>query len=186
MCSKKEIRKELLRKRNTLTEEDCKKYSKLIENQLLSLESYIKANVLLVYASYQKEVSTYGIIEHALQTGKRVFCPKVLHPGIMEFYEIFSLDDITFGYKNIPEPPLTNPIFQNTLTKPFMLMPLVGFDANKNRLGYGGGFYDRYLQRFSAMERMGLAFECQKFEPLIPTEETDIRPHYIITEQRIY
>lgn len=189
MNTKKEIRKEFLKKRNTLTEEEGKKYSKLVESQLLSLESYKKADTILIYASYQKEVSTYGIIEHALQNNKRVFCPKVFQPGRMEFYEIFSLEDVVCGYKNIPEPKGETSAFSlsdNNNKNTLIIMPLVGFDVCKNRLGYGGGFYDRYLHRFSTMERVGLAFECQKYEHKIPTEETDIKPHYIITEQNIY
>ena len=189
MTDKKVIRKELLKKRNTLTEEECQEYSKLIETQVFSLECYKNAKNLLVYAGYQKEVSTYGIIKHALQHQKRVFCPKVLEPGIMEFYEIFSLKDVVCGYKNIPEPIGDGSAFSfsDTYTNPaLMLMPVVGFDANTNRLGYGGGFYDRYLQRFPALERIGLAFECQKYEYKIPNEKTDIKPHHIITEQSIY
>ena len=66
-----------------------------------------------------------------------------------------------------------------------MIMPLVGFDTYKNRLGYGGGFYDRYLQRFPNLERIGLAFECQRCND-IPTEETDQKLDFIITEKGIF
>ena len=184
---KQDIRKELLKKRNSLTEEQCEKYSKLIEEQLFSLNQYKNADVLLIYVSYQKEVPTYEIIKSALQNGKRVFCPKVLGPGIMEFYEIASLKDIIPGYKNIPEPKCTKVSYQNTETSnALMIMPVVGFDSSKNRLGYGGGFYDRYLQRFPDIERIGIAYECQKSNSKIPAEETDIRPEFIITEQSIF
>lgn len=189
MKTKQNIRNELLKKRNTLTEEELKKYSKLIENQLLASEQYKKADILLIYASYQKEVSTYGIIEAALNTQKKVFCPKVLNSGIMEFYEITSLTDIVPGYKNIPEPKQINSMFSfsdDNTNNTLMIMPLVGFDAARNRLGYGGGFYDRYLQRFPQLKRIGLGFECQKHENPIPTEETDFRPDFIITEIKIF
>ena len=186
MISKTELRKELLKKRNTLTKEECRKYSTLIENQLLTLDAYKKADIILIYASYQKEVFTYGIINQALSMGKRVFCPKVLSPGIMEFYEIYSLNDISPGYKDIPEPNTGHSMFKNVTANTLMLMPLVGFDDYKNRLGYGGGFYDRYLQRFPRLRQIGLAFECQRLEHGIPTEETDIKPDYILTEQGIF
>lgn len=188
MNTKKELRKEFFRKRNTLTEKYHQKYSKIITKKLISLKQYVQADMILIYASYQKEVSTYGIIGDALNRGKRVFCPKVLSHGIMEFYEITSLKDIVPGYKNIPEPRREDSMFSfsddntgNTL----MIMPLVGFDALGNRLGYGGGFYDRYLQRFPQLKRIGLGFECQKYEYLIPTEKTDIKPDLIITEVNI-
>lgn len=187
MIDKKIIRKALLKKRNTLTEKECQKYSKLIEKQILSSVQYLKSDTLLIYASYQKEVSTYGIIDHALYTGKKVFCPTVISPGIMEFYEIVSFKDVVSGYKNIPEPKRTDfPYSSPDSSKTLMLMPLVGFDTQKNRLGYGGGFYDRYLQRFPDIERIGLAFECQRYESVFPMEETDIRPDFIITESNVY
>ena len=184
---KQVIRKELLKKRNSLTEEQREKYSKLITEQLFSLEQYKKADILLIYASYQSEVCTYKIINNALHSQKRVFCPKVLGPGNMEFYEISSSEDIICGYKNIPEPAGTNIPYQTThISKTLMLMPVVGFDIQKNRLGYGGGFYDRYLQKIPIMKRIALAYECQKYEADIPTEKTDIKPDFIITETSIF
>lgn len=186
MNLKKEIRKELLKKRNTLTEDQWKNYSKLIEHQLFVSEYYKEADTLLIYASYQKEVSTYGIMEHAFHVGKKVFCPKVLSPGTMEFYEITSLDDFVCGYKNIPEPKSPASMYtvsDENINNTLMVMPFVGFDTDKNRLGYGGGFYDRYLQRFPQLKRIGLAFECQRYESRIPTEETDVTPDLIITEK---
>lgn len=187
MERKQDIRKELLKKRNSLTEEQFQKYSTLITEQFCSLEQYKKADILLIYASYQNEVSTYGIIEDALLAGKRIFCPKVLGPGNMEFYEIHSLADIIRGFKNIPEPASTGFPYQNSQnSNTLMVMPLVGYDSAKNRLGYGGGFYDRYLQRFPALNRIALGFECQRYEREIPIEETDFRPDLIITEHTMF
>lgn len=189
MNLKKEIRKELLQKRNTLTEREWEKYSTLITNQLLASEYYKEADTLLIYASYQKEALTYNIMEHAFHVGKKVFCPKVLSPGVMEFYEITSLDDLVCGYKNIPEPKSQDSGFavsDENISNILMIMPFVGFDTDKNRLGYGGGYYDRYLQRFPQLKRIGLGFECQRYEDNIPTEETDMKPNYIITETGIF
>ena len=187
MKLKQNIRKELLKKRNTLTEEQRENYSKLIRESLFLLPEYIHAEIILTYISYQSEVSTYEIISHALKEGKRVFCPKVLKAGIMEFYEITSLKDVVCGYKNIPEPKTSTVFCQEAeTTKVIMLMPLVGFDIQKNRLGYGGGFYDRYISKCTHLEKIALAFECQKHEMLLPFEETDRKPDYIITEQGMY
>lgn len=148
---------------------------------------YKKTDALLIYASYRNEVSTYGIIEHSLKDSKRVYCPKVLEPGIMKFYEIHSLKDIVTGYRNIPEPIDTSYIYDyKAHTNALMIMPLVGYDTNKNRLGYGGGFYDRYLQHFPSMPKIALGYECQKYESLLPSEPTDIKPDYILTEENIF
>lgn len=183
MVRKQDIRKEFLKKRNSLSEEKVEKYSKLITDKVLALKQYREADEILIYASYQKEVSTYEIMTEALQAGKTVYCPKVLGAGIMEFYQIASLEEIVPGYKNIPEPQiLTHPYETSNLAKAFMIMPLVAFDTQNNRLGYGGGFYDRYLQRFPLIKRIALGFECQKYLPGLPAEETDQKPEIIITE----
>ena len=184
---KQVIRRELLKKRNSLTVEQWQIYSKLIEEKLYSLKDYQEAEVLLLYASYQKEVFTYGIMENALNSGKCVLCPKVLSSNNMEFYKITSCKDIIHGFKNIPEPQnLENPYIKGEFSKELMIMPMVGFDSHKNRLGYGGGFYDHYLEKYPDFKRIGLAFECQDSKEEIPTENTDIMPHYIITEERIF
>ena len=67
-----------------------------------------------------------------------------------------------------------------------MILPIVGFDERKNRLGYGKGYYDRYLQKNMEIIKMGIAFECQKWENGIPYENTDIPLDIIITETECY
>lgn len=186
MEKKRNIRKELLKKRNTLTETQREKYSKLIAETLFSFPEYMHSETILTYISYQSEVSTYEIIIRALKEGKKVFCPKVLEAGVMEFYEITSLEDIVCGYKNIPEPKNAEVFFRSSnSSNAFMVMPLVGFDTQKNRLGYGGGFYDRYIQKCPRLRRAALAYECQKYDSLLPVEATDLKPDFIITEKGI-
>ena len=170
-----------------MTTETLKNYSKLIREQLFSCKQYESAEIILIYISYLSEVSTFEIIEHSLNLGKKVFCPKVLGSGIMEFYEITSLKDVVLGYKNIPEPKNTESSFKNqNPATAIMVIPLVGFDDCKNRLGYGGGFYDRYLQRFPNILSLGLAMECQRYRGQLPIEATDLKPNYIITENGIF
>ena len=75
------------------------------------------------------------------------------------------------------------PFHNSPIPKAIMVMPLVGFDECKNRLGYGGGFYDRYIQNNPEMLRIALAYECQKYETVLPVEETDKKPDFILTER---
>ena len=160
-------------------------YSKLITDKVCSLRNYLDADNLLIYGSYKSEVCTLEIIKDAFEKEKKVFCPKVLEAGKMEFYQIQSLDDILCGFKNIPEPIVTDhPYHEMVEGKSLMIMPMVAFDMEGNRLGYGGGFYDRYLQKFSKMQNIALAYECQKYSPRLPVEETDIKPEIIITENQ--
>ena len=170
-----------------MTEEQCQKYSKLIKDKILSLKQYKDADILLIYAGYGSEVTTGGIIEHALCHSKRVFCPKVLAPGNMEFYEILSTKELICGYKNIPEPSGTGiPYEPRKDINALMILPLVAFDSARMRIGYGGGFYDRYLQKHPYMKKIAIGFECQKYESIIDGEETDIRPDFILTETSCY
>lgn len=183
---KQVIRKEFLAKRNSLAEEKRIVYSKMITDVVCSLPEYQRTDILLIYASYQSEVITYGIMEDALKRGIKVYCPKVLGPGMMEFYEIHSLNDVVCGYKNIPEPVLATHPYENTDAKnTLMIMPLVAFDSSGSRLGYGGGFYDRYLQKYPQIKKIALAYECQSYEEKLPAEETDVKPDVILTENNI-
>ena len=167
-----------------MTEEKRLEYSKMITKKVCSCEQYLKADNLLVYISYKSEVNTYDIISEAFKKGKKVFCPKVLEPGKMEFYEIKSFEDIVLGYKNIPEPFNMEILYKNAEEKKtLMIMPLVSFDYKGNRLGYGGGFYDRYLEKNPEVKKIALAFECQRYEKELPVEKTDIKPEVIFTEK---
>ena len=161
-------------------------YSKMIMDSLIQHESFVSAKDLLIYVGYQSEVDTRNIIRFAMQNGKRVFCPKVLRPGYMEFYPIKALSDLIPGFKGIPEPFITHKCYlPKEEDQLLMVMPLVGFDESKNRIGYGAGFYDRYLERFPFIPTISLGYECQKWDHL-PAEATDIKPNFLITEKQIY
>ena len=183
MERKQDIRKEFLTVRNSLSKEKQILSNKRIRDRLCSLPQYLTAENILIYANYQSEVSTRDIILDSFSRNKKVYCPKVLAPGEMEFYRITSLDEIRNGYKNIPEPFfLTFPYAGENLSKTLVVMPLVAFDDTGNRLGYGGGFYDRYLEKYPRIQKIALAFECQKYTGNLPVQATDIRPDMILTE----
>ena len=186
METKQDIRNKLLLERNYLPILERSDYSKSIMETLIHHESFESASNILIYVNYQSEVDTRNIIRYAMQNGKKVFCPKVLRPGYMEFYPIKALSDLIPGFKGIPEPFITHKCYiPNEEQKNLMIMPLVGFDDHKNRLGYGAGFYDRYLQKYEFIPTIALGYECQKYNYL-PAETTDIVPDVIITEKNIY
>ena len=184
---KKDIRKKFLLHRNFLPLIERSEYSKIIADSLLSSESFQNAKNILIYASYQSETDTRNIMRFCLQNGKKVFCPKVLRPGLMEFYQIKALSDLIPGFKGIPEPFITHKCYQPiSEEETLMIMPLVSFDEAKNRLGYGAGFYDRYLEKYPFLKTIALGYECQKYEGSLPVEASDIKPDMIITEKQIY
>ena len=189
METKKLIRNELLMFRNSLTEQDVQTKSEQISKKLIGLANYQQAELLLVYMDYKKEVMTSEIILDALQSGKLVYLPKIVDQS-MEFYQIQDLSEVQTGYFGIQEPfQKEDSKFHYFLAfeqhkKILMIMPGVGFDLNRNRIGYGKGFYDRYLSNKPELDTIAIGFECQ-LRNNIPAEFNDIRPKCLITETRI-
>ena len=187
---KDELRRQALLKRDSLDNGKITSQSKRIFYKLTDLLPYKEAENILIYASMRSEVITDEIILDALLAGKKVFCPKVVDRkmGLMKFIEINSLEDLTEGYFGIREPFLdpayVEPHFD--LEKSLMIMPLVCFDKARNRIGYSGGFYDRYLSAHNKIKTIAIAFECQKTDGRIPATDYDIAPDMIITEESIY
>ncbi len=190
---KKKIRRQILMCRDRIPPMRREEKSNLIAQKLLSMECYRQADVLLAYVNYQSEVITTYLIDRALSEQKQVFVPKVTGMD-MEFHRICDRTCLVEGYRGIREPS-DGPVFAIEADQeggqgrePLMLMPGSAFDAARRRIGYGKGFYDRYLHRLTQAGRKvctaALCFECQ-VTGQIPSEEHDIRPDLIITEERI-
>lgn len=162
---KKEVRREYRQHRDVLTPEERKQKSLIIKHLLLKSEMFLEAEGLYTYVSYGTEVDTKGIIKEALKMQKRVFVPKVYKEHRMEFFEIHSLEELLPGFHEILEPKEQIEALASLELehKNLMLLPGLAFDIKGNRLGYGGGYYDAYLERFSrtCFFRLGLCFECQ-------------------------
>jgi len=179
MLKKSELRKQILNLRSSLSKEEQISKSRVIKEKLLQLEQFKNSDNLLIYADYNGEVKTKEIIEECFKLGKRVACPKVLADGLMDFFEIKSIDELKEGYKGILEPE-EKEIFQpdNAL----VIMPGVAFDNKGYRIGYGKGFYDIYLSRHSNYETIALAYKCQIID-CVPKDEYDRKVDIIITEE---
>lgn len=186
MRTKKECRKEALGRRALMTAEERREAGAHIADSMKRSEEYRLADRILIYASYRDEVPTYGLIESALQEGKQVFCPKTEGPagdGKMSFYRIMDVAEIREGFRGIPEPVVLQGRRYEAQEgfRDLILMPGVAFDRQRRRLGYGGGFYDRFCAAAKGAVKIALCFDCQLLEGL-PEEETDIRPERIVTE----
>ena len=182
--TKKVIRKQLLKKRSNLSEYERKQFEKEIFYKVIKLEEYQKAKNILLYANYGTEVSTEPLLEYSHQQGKRIFYPKVLSDTKMEFLEVLKVQDLKEGFKGISEP-IEGRCFSE-IDCGFMILPMVGFDNKKNRLGYGKGYYDRYLGKNYNILTCGIAFACQEYTPCLPTDINDYRLDMIVTEKIIY
>ena len=120
------------------------------------------------------------LIKEAWKAGKEVAVPKVVGKD-MVFYKLTDFARLEPGYFGIPEP-VSGEIVN--WSKALMIMPGVAFDRANHRVGYGGGFYDRYLEKHPQLERVAIAFSFQML-PEVPTEPTDICPQIIVTEEEI-
>ena len=181
MVTKADIRKRVLEKRNELDEKEWEEKSGIIFERVVSHPIFLKAEEVYCYIDFRNEVGTRKIIETCWRQGKKVAVPRI-EGQEMEFFYISSWDDVSSGHWGILEPHTgLDAEGQNVC----VVMPGAVFDKNRNRIGYGRGYYDHYLQVHPAYKTMALAFELQIKEE-IPREEHDILPDIIITEEQIY
>jgi 5-formyltetrahydrofolate cyclo-ligase len=181
MDSKKDIRKQILEKRNQLTNEERAQKSKAIMDKLIHQSDFQNAEVLFCYVDYRNEVETKDIIRYAFMCSKKVAVPKV-EGDVMRFYEIHSFSDLTEGFRGILEPINSCNICND---KALVIVPGAAFDKNFHRIGYGRGYYDKYLSSHPYNKAIALAYACQILDK-IPYDEFDIQPDMIITEDYIY
>ena len=204
--NKKDVRKKVLAVRDAILTADKTQYDARIREIITGMEEYREAEAILAYVSYRSEVDTTMLIQQALKDGKNVFAPKVTG-NEMEFWQISSLEDLRKGYRGILEPEqsisFTDWISRHIGSKVMMWMPGAAFDKERHRIGYGGGFYDRYLTRLLQQSEQtasadqtrtqsggfilitaALAYSCQVLEQ-IPYEEHDVKPDVLVTEQGI-
>lgn len=182
--TKRDIRKNIIKLRDSMTLEERSKASLLVTERILGHQWFYKADTILCFISFGSEIDTSEIIQEALLKGKKVFVPKVCG-NQMNFYRISNLTELIEGYKGILEPTGESELFQYTQEKDttLMIMPGVAFDLSRNRIGYGKGFYDRYLcdKEELQLHTIAIGFKCQMVEE-IPQEEQDIRPYQILVQ----
>ena len=181
MEEKKQIRKQIFAARKAQTDAQIEEWSRMIADRVTTLPEYKDAKRILAYADYNHEVMTGFIIEAAWRDGKEVAVPKVVGQD-MVFYKLTDFAQLEKGYFGIPEP-ARGEIVQ--WEDAMMVMPGVAFDQENHRVGYGGGFYDRFLEKHPQIRRVAVAFEFQML-PEVPTEPTDISPEIIVTEKSAY
>lgn len=181
METKKDIRKKIYGLRKKCTDQEVEDWSRKITEKVLALPAFLQAERVMVYADYNHEVITRYIIEEAWKQKKEVAVPKVSGKDMI-FYKLTDFAQLEEGYYGIPEPTQGDVAdWQGAL----MIMPGVAFDRANHRVGYGGGFYDRFLEKHPALIRVAVAFEFQMLEQ-VPVEPTDILPQIIVTEEKLY
>lgn len=187
MVTKREIRSEALKRRRALTQQEVIEKSRRITETVISHLWFLSADTILLYMDYNKEVMTAQMIEKGWELGKRIGVPKV-HGETMEYYHITSFDDLEAGAYGIREPREGCRLIEADTEKNsgfLAIMPGVAFDAARNRIGYGGGYYDKYYENKSNINKIAVAFEAQMVAA-IPAEPFDLKPDCIVTEKQLY
>lgn len=156
--------KNLLRKkykaiRKSIAEDKRNEYNKEIMNRIINSEYYKNTDTVFAYVSIGDEVNTYSIIKYTLKEGKKVAVPYCIpNTPLMEFYYINSINDLKKGSFGVPEPDIKICI-KATDKKGVILVPGLAFDKYGYRMGYGKGYYDRYLTDFNGV-KIGLCYSA--------------------------
>ena len=188
--SKELLRKKALEARNFIEYEDIARKSSAIIKTLISLKEFIESRFIMCYVDFRKEVVTRGLIKECISKGKRIAVP-LIEPGTgarksIAACEIIDIEaELAKGCYGILEPVKDSARRVPPEDLDMVIVPGVAFDLKKNRIGYGGGYYDRFLRktRFNCV-KVGLAFEAQIVAE-IPACENDVPMDIIITEERI-
>ena len=168
--NKKELRAQIRAKKRAMTETEILEKSARLGELFLSSEAYKNAKTVYGYLPYNQEVRTVAMLEQALRDGKRVAVPKC-YGDEMRFIFMDDLSKVEKGYANIPEPIADEPVADDETA--LVLMPGMAFDPQGHRIGYGGGFYDKFLAKEPSHPTLALCYDFQMVDHL-ETEEFDI------------
>lgn len=181
---KNELRKEFLEKRNAMPKEQQIEKSQIIFEKLTNSQEYKNADWVFTYIDMGSEVKTVPIIEKAWADKKRVAVPIAKTNRLMYFVEITSFHGMNRTKLGVMEPNIgiDEQVLPNEKT--MFIVPGSVFDEDKNRCGYGGGYYDTYTEEKHIHNTIGVCYDFQVAKK-IPTEEFDRKLSKIITENRI-
>ena len=168
--NKKELRAKIRAQKRAMTEDAIVAKSARLGELFAASEAYRKAKAIYGYLPYNQEVRTAAMLKQAIADGKRVAVPKC-YGDEMKFIWMDDLDAVAPGYANIPEPIADGPVADDETA--LVLMPGMAFDPQGHRIGYGGGFYDKFLAAEPNHPTLALCYDFQMLDYL-ETEEFDI------------
>ncbi len=187
MEEKKTLRQEVLSLRDQLSWQDVEAFSAEIARKMFALPEYIAAGTIMYFLNFGKEVMTLKMVPQTFAHAKRVVAPKTLaKERKLILSEVLDVaDDLAPGLWDIPEPKAERlrPVAPSEVD--FVVVPGVAFDEQGNRLGYGGGYYDRFFANLrEGVPLVAVTFEMQIL-PAVPVAAWDRRVELIITEKRV-
>ena len=174
--NKTELRRMIREKKRAMTPAEIEEKSARLGELLRASEAYRNARSIYGYLPYNQEIRTWDLLAQALKDGKQVAVPKV-YGEVMRFIYIDSFSCVDAGYCGIPEPVADEPVADDPCA--LVLMPGLAFDKNGGRIGYGGGYYDKFLAEEPNHPTVALCYGFQVVENL-PAEEFDIPVDLVI------
>jgi len=181
MTDKKSMRTLCRKLRNSIDKKTEKADS--ASKILLNFQKFLDTDNVLIYASVGSELGTRKFIQKLLDLGMNIALPKCYEGGIMSFHIIRSWDEMSDGKFGIPEPPESNPEPELT-EKTICIVPGLAFTESGERLGYGGGFYDRFFSAHPQLFYIGFTYE-DLIVPKLLTMSHDMKVNAIATEERM-
>lgn len=185
---KQEIRNMVKKRRNSMSENEVTTKSKIIIEKLMDTKEFKNADNIMIFLSFNNEVYTYNLIEKCIKLGKRVIVPYT----VKDTYEIIptvlgnieeDLKQTSYGYME-PKKEKLQPIDEKKID--LTVVPGLAFDKNMNRIGFGKGYYDRYLAKTRKdAKKIAVAYDYQVLEE-IPSEVFDVKMDSIITDENTY
>ena len=182
---KQRLREERLTARETLSEQERCVLDNCITQKLLATAEYSEASTVLTYVSVSSEVSTRMFIEGALRDRKTVAVPRCLPGHCLEFVAIASLDQLVPAPFNLLEPAKDlSALTEVQMSNAICIVPALLVDTKGYRLGYGAGFYDRFLSTYSG-KKICLAYQQNLSKTMLPHTEFDVPVDMVITESGV-
>ena len=183
--NKSVLRNKILKKRNNLSESEIEKHSKKIAEIMFNEEAYQCATHILLFLSFGTEINTSYILNHALKNGKKVYAPTIIdfQTSYMEFYEITKNSLLVCSAKGIREPEIKKEYIYIPQNRTLCITPGIVFDEQRNRIGYGKGFYDLFFKTYS-YDNIAICFDFQILKSF-STTYMDKSVDKIISERRI-
>lgn len=182
---KQRLREERLAAREALSEQERSVLDDRITQKLLATSEYAEATTVLTYVSVSSEVSTRMIIESALRDGKTVAVPRCLPGHCLEFVAIVSLEQLVAAPFNLLEPAKDLPaLTESQKNNSICIVPALLVDTKGYRLGYGAGFYDRFLSTYPG-KKICLAYQQSLSRTTLPHTAFDVAVDVVITESDV-
>ena len=182
---KQRLREEHLAAREVLSEQERSVLDNRITQKLLATSEYAEATTVLTYVSVSSEVSTRMFIESALRDGKTVAVPRCLPGHCLEFVAIASLEQLVAAPFNLLEPPKDlSALAEVQMSNAICIVPALLVDTKGYRLGYGAGFYDRFLSTYSG-KKICLAYQQNLSWTMLPHTTFDVAVDEVITESDV-